>query len=64
MSVHPPVLINIALAIFALGLYAVGSYRFYRNQPPFLSFLVAAVLIDGHRPQADAVRDFITAQSG
>ena len=47
MSVHPSVLINIALAIFALGLYAVGSYRFYRDRPPFLSFLVAAVLIDG-----------------
>ena len=26
--------------------------------------ILAAVLIDGHRPQADAVRDFITAQSG
>lgn len=25
--------------------------------------ILAAVLIDGHRPQADAVRDFITAQS-
>jgi hypothetical protein len=26
--------------------------------------ILAAVLIDGHRPQADAVRDFINAQSG
>lgn len=26
--------------------------------------ILAAVLIDGHRPQADAVRDFIAAQSG
>jgi hypothetical protein len=25
--------------------------------------ILAAVLIDGHRPQADAVRDFIAAQS-
>ncbi|MFH1920428.1 MAG: hypothetical protein ABIP48_11150 [Planctomycetota bacterium] len=26
--------------------------------------ILAAVLIDGHRPQADAVRDFISAQAG
>ena len=26
--------------------------------------ILASVLIDGHRPQADAVRDFIAAQSG
>jgi hypothetical protein len=26
--------------------------------------ILGAVLIDGHRPQADAVRDFIAAQSG
>ena len=47
MVPDPPVLINIGLAIFALGLYAVGSYRFYKGRSPFLSFLVAAVLVDG-----------------
>lgn len=47
MSIHPPALINIALAIFALGLYAIGSHRFYHDRHPFLVFLVSAVLIDG-----------------
>jgi hypothetical protein len=47
MSIHPPVLINIALAIVALGLYVVGSYRFFHRRRPYLVFLVLAVLIDG-----------------
>ena len=47
MSIHPPVLINLAMAVIALGLYAVGSRRFYHDHPPFLIFLVAAVLLDG-----------------
>ena len=46
MSIHPPVFINIALAFVALGLYAVGSHRFYHARQPFLVFLVSAVLID------------------
>jgi hypothetical protein len=47
MTIHPPVLINIALAFVALGLYIVGSHRFYKDQHPFLIFLVTAVLVDG-----------------
>ncbi|MGD8726304.1 MAG: hypothetical protein PVH40_01600 [Gemmatimonadales bacterium] len=46
MSIHPPVLINLALALIALGLYIVGSHRFYHGRHPFLAFLVAAVLVD------------------
>lgn len=46
MTIHPPVLINIFLAFVALGLYIIGSHRFYHNRHPFLSFLVAAVLVD------------------
>jgi hypothetical protein len=46
MSIEPPVLINIVLAFFALGLYIVGSHRFYHDRHPFLGFLVAAVLVD------------------
>jgi len=46
MSIYPPVLINIALAFIALSLYIVGSHRFYYEKHPFLTFLVAAVLID------------------
>lgn len=46
MSIHPPVLINIILAFVALGLYIVGSFRFYEDRHPFLVFLVAAVAVD------------------
>ncbi|KPK01236.1 MAG: hypothetical protein AMS20_13970 [Gemmatimonas sp. SG8_28] len=47
MSTHPAVLINILLAVIALGLYAVGSYRFFEDKHPFLVFLVLAILVDG-----------------
>ena len=46
MAIHPPVLINIALAFGALGLYIVGSRRFYQGRHPFLVFLLTAVLVD------------------
>ena len=47
MSIQPPVLINLVLALIALGLYIVGSHRFYHDRRPFLAFLVAAVAVDG-----------------
>jgi hypothetical protein len=46
MSIYPPALINIALAFIALGLYIVGSRRFYLDRHPFLIFLLTAVLVD------------------
>lgn len=46
MAIYPPALINIALAFIALGLYVVGSYRFFKDRHPFLVFLVVAVAVD------------------
>lgn len=34
------------MAVIALGLYIVGSHRFFHDRHPFLVFLVSAVLLD------------------
>ena len=47
MNLQPANLINVALALLALALYAVGSRRFYLDRHPFLIFLGLAILIDG-----------------
>lgn len=46
MQFNPACLINIFLALLALGLYIVGSYRFYKNEKGYLLFLGLAILID------------------
>jgi hypothetical protein len=42
----PACLINVALAILALILYVIGSYRFYRAKPGFTIILGSAIVID------------------
>jgi hypothetical protein len=46
MPFHPAYLINVGLAVLALYLYIVGSYRFYREKEGFILFLGAAIFID------------------
>ena len=42
----PACMINIALAIIALILYIIGSYRFYKDKPKFIAILGLAIAID------------------
>lgn len=42
----PACLINVALAIMALVLYMIGSYRFYRGKQGFVIVLGLAIAID------------------
>ena len=42
----PACLINVALAILALVLYVIGSYRLYRGKPGFVLILGIAIGID------------------
>jgi hypothetical protein len=42
----PECLINVALAILALILYVIGSYRLYRDKTGFTVILGAAIVID------------------
>ncbi len=46
MDFNPVCLINIFLAFLALGLYIVGSYRFYKDKNRYLFFLGFAIVID------------------
>jgi hypothetical protein len=46
MEFDPLCLINIFLAITALMLYVIGSYRFYRGKKRFLLYLGLAIAID------------------
>jgi len=46
MDVNPLCLINVFLAILALGLYIVGSYKLYRYRNKYLLYLGLAIGID------------------
>lgn len=46
MQFNPACLINIFLAFFALFLYIIGSYRFYKNKSAYVLFLGLAIAID------------------
>ncbi len=46
MDFNPACLSNIFLALLALVLYAIGSYRFYRNRRGFTLILGLAIGID------------------
>jgi hypothetical protein len=42
----PACLINVLLALLALVLYVIGSYRFYRQKPGYTAILGSAIIID------------------
>ena len=42
----PACLINVGLAVLALILYVLGSYRLYRGKPGFIIILGSAIVID------------------
>ena len=46
MEFNPKCLINIFLAILALILYIIGSYRFYKNRSAYKLILGLAILVD------------------
>lgn len=46
MDVNPLCLINVFLAILALGLYIVGSHKLYRYRSKYLLYLGLAIGID------------------
>ena len=46
MDFNPACLINVLLALLALYLYYLGSYRFFKNRQGFIFFLGLAIAID------------------
>lgn len=46
MTFSPACLINLFLAFFALYLYILGSYKFYKGQPKYLLYFGLAITID------------------
>jgi hypothetical protein len=46
MNFQPACLINLFLAFFALFLYILGSYKFYKGQPKYLLYFGLAISID------------------
>lgn len=62
MDINPACLINIFLAILALCLYIIGSYRLYKNKKGYLYILAMAIVIDATTALLASLRITPTSQ--